>query len=157
MPKREAWVTIEERERWYSDTHSTEPVRRDPHALEDFVQYLKSGGTITQATRHSVRAEINYAGGESNDRMYGPAGGLTEEDYQRLSYDDLSREVLAWGVIDNLLWKKGLLSSQIQRTRRLFAAKLAERSLSLTDIVEANSFEIVAEALAADVTPKKQG
>ena len=55
-------------------------------------------------------------------------------------------------MIDNLLWKKGLLSSQIQRTRRLFAER------SLTDLIEANSFEVVADALYEEVMkdPKKK-
>jgi hypothetical protein len=152
LPPGERWITVEERERWYSDTHSTDWVRRDPDDLEDFVGYIKSRGIITQVTRHSVSAEVNYLSGESTARMYGPAGGLTEEDYQRLAYDDLSREALAWGVIDNLLWKKGLLSSQIQRTRRLFAER------SLTDLIEANSFEVVADALYEEVmkAPKKK-
>src|SRR5271157_1103865 len=152
LPPGERWITVEERERWYSDTHSTDRVRRDPDDLEDFVGYIKSRGTITQVTRDSVSAEANYSGGESTARMYGPAGGLTEEDYQRLAYDDLSREALAWGVIDNLLWKKGLLSSQIQGTRRLFAERW------LTDLIEANSFDVVADALYEEVmkAPKKK-
>ena len=58
-------------------------------------------------------------------------------------------------MIDNLLWKKGLLSSQIQGTRRLFAERW------LTDLIEANSFEVVADALYEEVmkapkAPKKK-
>jgi len=155
LPKGEEWITAEERERWYSDTHSTEWVRRDRGALEDFVAYIKAGGNITQATRHSVRAEINSSGGESTARVYGPAGGLTEEDYQRLAYDDLSfetQEELAWGVIDNLLWKKGLLTSQIRQAHR----RVPE--VAISKMVEQSSFEVVAAALYEDMkkAPKKQ-
>ena len=88
VPAGERWITAEESERWNSDTNPTESVRRDPDALKDFVGYLKGGGTITQVTRHAVTAEIYYASGESNARTYGPAGGLTEEDYHRLDDDD---------------------------------------------------------------------
>jgi hypothetical protein len=55
-------------------------------------------------------------------------------------------------VIENLLWKKGLLRSQIERTRRLVP------EWSLTDLVEATSFDKVAEALANEVkkAPKEE-
>jgi hypothetical protein len=155
LPNGQQWITFEESERWNSDTHSTEWVRRDRGALEDFVGYIKAGGTTTQVTRHFVRAEINYAGGESNDRMYGPAGGLTEEDYRRLADDDLlfeTQEELAWGVIDNLLWRKGLLTSQIRQAHR----RVPEGAIS--KMVEVSSFDVVAAALykEAKKAPKKQ-
>ena len=163
LPPGDQWITTEEWERWYSDTRSTRRVRRDPDALEDFVGYLKAGGTITQVTRQFVRAEIDYAGGESTAREYGPPGGLTEEDYQRLNDDDAlfdTSQNLAWAVIDNLLWKKGLLNWQIRRIRRLLAKKLLTHvpEMSLMDLIEANSFEVVADTLYEEAVngPKRK-
>ena len=106
-------------------------------------------------TRHYVTAEIYDGSGESSARTYGPAGGLTEEDYHRLDDDDVvfeTSQALAWAVIDNLLWKKGLISSQILRTRRLVPKG------TITDLIEANSFETVAAVLFNEMTkaPKKK-
>jgi hypothetical protein len=151
LPQGEKWITFEESERWFSDTHSTGPVRRNPEDLDDFARYLREGGIITNVTRRSVTAEMSTLGGESSERTYGPAGGLIEDDYQCLSDDEPSREELAWGVIDNLLWKKGLLSSQIERARRLLVGS------SLAEIVEAHSFEVIATALFDSLTQAPKG
>ncbi len=149
LPKGERWITAEERERWYYDTKPTENVRRVPHELAAFAEFVEKEAIITGVTAHSVTAE-----GTEGTRTYRPAGGLTEEDYRRLADDVLveTQDELAWAVIDNVLWKKGLLRSQIRQARRLVPK---ERTF---DLIEANSFEVVADALYEKVrkAPKKK-
>jgi hypothetical protein len=163
LPPGERWITAEESERWNYDTRSTRWLRRDPDALEDFARYIKGGGTIRLVTRQFISAEIDYADGVSTEKTYGPPGGLTEEDYLRLNDDELlfeTSQALAWAVIDNLLWKMGLIRSQIQRTRRVFAKRslTGVSDVSLMDLIEANTFEVVANVLFNEVTkaPKRK-
>jgi hypothetical protein len=105
--------------------------------LDHFAAYIDSGAIITLVTAHSITAE----GGEST-RSYEPREGLTEEVYCRLACDDLSRTMLAWGVIENLLRRKGLNGRQIAYAKRLVPEEV------LPALVEYHSFGIVAEALA---------
>lgn len=115
-----------------------------PTELDRFVEYVRDGAIITSVTAHSVTAE----GGEST-RTYEPREGLTEEVYHRLTSDDLildTAEALAWGVIENLLLKRGISRAQIQQARR----RVAKRSV--THLVEASTFEVVVNILATEVT-----
>lgn len=105
--------------------------------LDLFVAYIESGAIITCVTAHSVTAE----GGEST-RTYEPREGLTGEVYHRLPCDDLSRTMLAWGVIKNLLRRKGLSMAQIAYAKRSVPDEM------LPVLVEHYPFEIVAEAMA---------
>lgn len=151
LPPGEVWPNAEERERWHYDTRKWRVERRDPALLDGFVAYLRSGATITQVTKDFTRAELDSASGESESREYGPAGGLTEEDYRRLAevgdHIEDTLDDLAWAVVSNLLWKKGLLRSQIRRARRL-----CEETDAIRDRVDAASFEEVTDSLYDEVT-----
>jgi hypothetical protein len=105
--------------------------------LDHFAAFVESGAIITSVTAHSVTAE-----GAESTRSYKPVRGLTDGDYRRLAYDDLSRESLAWGVIENMLGRKGLSRSQIAYTKRSVTDEV------LPILVEHYPFEIVAEALS---------
>ncbi len=108
-----------------------------PTELDRFAEYVKNEAVITHVMALSVTAE-----GAESTRTYERKGGLTEKDYHRLSYDDLSREALAWGVIENLLRCKGLTRAQIAYAKR----SVPDETLPV--LVERYPFEIVAEALA---------
>ena len=60
--------------------------------------------------------------------------------------------MLAWGVIESLLLKRGLTRSQIG-----YVGRSIDKDL-LPELIEENSFEVVVNALFEDVTkaPKKQ-
>jgi len=108
-----------------------------PTELDRFAEYVKDEAVITLVMALSVTAE-----GAESTRTYEPRGGLSEGDYHRLGYDDLSREALAWGVIENLLRRKGLTRAQIAYAKR----SVPDETLPV--LVEHYPFEIVAEALA---------
>jgi len=110
---------------------------RTPTDIDHFADYIESGAIITRVTAYSVTAER----GEST-RTYEPREGLAEEHYHRLASDDLSRTMLAWGVIENLLRRRGLTEAQIAY------AKPSVPEEVLPVLGEYHSFEIVAEALA---------
>jgi hypothetical protein len=120
---------------------------RTPTELDRFAEYVKNEAAITSVTAHSVTAE-----GAESTRTYEPRGGLTEEVYHCLAYDDLSKTMLAWGVIESLLLKRGLTRSQIG-----YVGRSIDKDL-LPELIEENSFEVVVNALFEDVTkaPKKQ-
>ncbi len=111
---------------------------RTPTDLDNFADYIESSAIITRVTAYSVTAE----GGEST-RTYEPREGLAEEHYHRFAYDDLSKRMLSWGVMKNLLRKRGLTEAQITYARQSVPEEM------LPVLVEYHSFEIVAEALAS--------
>jgi hypothetical protein len=138
---------------------TTIPVRR-PTDLDNFVDYLNREGTITNVTRRSITAESHYrgtAGVQRTSMEYGPPGGLNEEIYRRIASDDVKDvtfdglESIAWCVIENLLLKRGLTEMQIRQARGL-----VPKEKTIIDAVETHSFEIVADALAADVTTDRR-
>jgi hypothetical protein len=111
--------------------------------LDSFVEYVRKGAIISSITSNSVTAE-----GRQSTRTFEPEEGLTEEVYQRLASDDLlfeTLESLAWCVIRNVLLKRGLTEVQIRQAQRLVPEG------TITDLVEANSFEVVSHALEAKV------
>ena len=123
---------------------------RTPTELDHFAEFVRNGAIITDVSAHSVTAE-----GYETTRSYKPREGLTEEVYERLVSDDLvidTQEELAWGVIENLLRKKGLTAEQIGQARR----RVSEAWIS--DLVDESSFEVVANALCTDVkkAPKRK-
>ncbi len=105
-----------------------------PTELDRFAEYVENEAIITIVTADSVTAE-----GADSTRTYNPPGGLTEDVYVRLAYDDLSREALAWGVIENLLRMKSLSAGQIRHARRLLP--------DILELVDQYEFETVADEL----------
>ena len=78
-----------------------------PTELDHFAEYVKNEAVITHVMALSVTAE-----GAESTRTYEPKGGLTEGDYHRLSYDDLSREALPGG------WSRTCLDARDSPGRR---------------------------------------
>jgi hypothetical protein len=107
----------------------------NPTELDRFAEYVENEAIITIVTADSVTAE-----GADSTRTYNSPGGLTEEVYVRLAYDDLSREALAWGVIENLLRMKSLSAGQIRHARRLLP--------DILELVDQYEFEVVADELS---------
>ena len=152
LPEGQRWPRPVERERWLEDTRPTDHRRRSSRDLAVFYAYLQSGATIIDVTSDSVRAEVYDNTCLESAQVYSPPGGLIEEDYCRLNTDDLPIDMqreLAWAVIDNILWKKGLLRSQIRRTRHLVAGRA-----DILDLVGAHSFEVVADTLFNELKSK---
>ena len=95
-----------------------------PTELDRFAEYVTNGAIITLVTARSVTTRSR-----ESTRTYKPSDGLTEEVYHRLTSKDLifdTAEELAWGVIENLLLRRGISRDQIQQARRL----LSKRSLT---------------------------
>jgi hypothetical protein len=132
-----------------------------PTEIHLFAEYVMNGAIVTMVTSHSVTAE-----GSESTRTYAPREGLTEEVYRRLAADDLMPEMLeelAWGVIGNLLSKKGLSAAQIRQARRRITEKIQKArrrktDLAITDLVELNSFDVIVDAIYDEAVkaPKKK-
>jgi hypothetical protein len=132
-----------------------------PTELDLFAEYVMNGAIVTMVTSHSVTAE-----GSESTRTYAPREGLTKEVYRRLAADDLMPEMLeelAWGVIGNLLSKKGLSAAQIRQARRRITEKIQKArrrkiDVAITDLVERNSFEEIVDAIYEEAVkaPKKK-
>jgi hypothetical protein len=92
------------------------------------------------------RKGVNYfpqlTRGETRDKLI--AYLESEEAYRRLPQGDIHKFRIAQGIINELLWAKGLELDEIRRLMRLLP-----KGARLIDLVEASSFEAVADDLAS--------
>jgi hypothetical protein len=115
---------------------------RSKTELDRFAEYVEAGAIITTAHAFGV-----CAGGGESERWFRPDGGLTEAVY-RLAGDDEERSILARGILEGELVRRGHDYRAIRDTLDRY-----ERD-DLRDLVEAHSFGPVADALGEFISTR---